>query len=73
MPFLSYKEKKIFYRIKETESKNIIIFIHGSGGSSNTWKNQLDLEVNYDLIALDLPSHDNSNEFSELTLDLYVD
>jgi len=73
MPFLSYKEKKIFYRIKETESKNVIIFIHGSGGSSNTWKNQFDLEVNYDLIAIDLPSHNNSNEFSELTLDLYVD
>jgi len=73
MPFLSYKEKKIFYRIKETESKNVIIFIHGSGGSSNTWKNQFDLEVNCDLIAIDLPSHNNSNEFSELTLDLYVD
>jgi len=73
MPFLSYKEKKIFYRIKEAESKNVIIFIHGSGGSSNTWKNQFDLEVNYDLIAIDLPSHDNSNDFSELSLDLYVD
>ncbi len=73
MPFLNYKEKKIFYQIKETESKSVIIFIHCSGGSSNTWKNQFDLEVNYDLIALDLPSHDNSNEFSELTLELYVD
>jgi pimeloyl-ACP methyl ester carboxylesterase len=73
MPFLSYKEKKIFYRIKETESKSVIIFIHGSGGSSNTWKSQFDLEINYDLIAIDLPSHNNSNEFSELSLDLYVD
>jgi len=73
MPFLSYKEKKIFYWIKETESKNVIIFIHGSGGSSYTWKNQFDLEVNYDLIAIDLPSHDKSDNFSDLSLDLYVD
>ena len=73
MPFLSYREKKIFYRIKEAESKNAIIFIHGSGGSSNTWKNQFDLKVNYDLIAIDLPSHDNSSDFSELSLDLYID
>ena len=73
MPFLNYKEKKIFYRIKETESKNVIIFIHGSGGSSNIWKNQFDLKVSYNIIAIDLPSHNNSNEFSELTLDLYVD
>ncbi len=74
MPFLSYKEKKIFYRIKETESKNVIIFIHGSGESSYTWKEQMEnLNISYNLIAIDLPSHINSDEFSGLSLDLYVD
>jgi len=53
--------------------KIAIVFIHGSGGSSNIWKNQLKLRVDYDLIALDLPSHHKSDEFPEISLDLYVD
>ena len=74
MPFLEYKEKKIFYQIKESESNKAIIFIHGSGGNSNVWKNQLaSLDINYNIIAIDLPSHDQSDNFSELNLELYID
>ena len=66
MPFLEYKEKKVFYQIKEAETDQAIIFIHGSGGNSYVWKNQLaNLDLNYKLIAIDLPSHDQS--------ELYVD
>ncbi len=74
MPFLEYKGKKIFYQIKEADTKQAIIFIHGSGGNSHTWKNQLaKLDTIYNLIAIDLPSHDQSDNFSELSLELYVD
>ncbi|MFX1400820.1 MAG: alpha/beta fold hydrolase [Promethearchaeota archaeon] len=59
--------------MKESESKDAIIFVHGSGGSSDDWKNQFNLKVNYKIIALDLPSHHKSDKFSELSLDLYVD
>jgi len=74
MPFLKYKEKKIFYKIKEAETKRAIIFIHGSGGSSYVWNNQLaQLDTNSNLVAIDLPSHNQSDNFSELSLELYVD
>ncbi len=70
--YLKVENKKIFYSIRESGKSNALVFIHGSGGSSNTWKNQFNLDVDYDLIALDLPSHDKSDNFSELSLDLYV-
>ncbi|MFX1443378.1 MAG: alpha/beta fold hydrolase [Promethearchaeota archaeon] len=74
MPFLKYKEKNIFYQIKEAEAGKAIVFIHGSGGNSYVWNNQLaKLNTNYNLIAIDLPSHDQSDNFSELSLELYVD
>lgn len=47
------------------------MFIHGSGGNSNIWKEQLNIDIDYKLIALDLPSHLKSDEFEELNLDLY--
>ena len=71
--YLKVEDKKIFYVIRELGNSKALVFIHGSGGSSNTWKNQLNLDIEYDLIALDLPSHDKSENFSELSLNLYVD
>ena len=74
MPFVEFNGKKIFYQIKEAETEKAIIFIHGSGGNSYVWNNQLSkLNLNYNIIAIDLPSHDQSDKFSELTLELYVD
>ena len=74
MPFLEYKEKQIFYQIKEAETDQAIIFIHGSGGNSNLWKHQLNkLDGNSSIIAIDLPSHAQSDNFSDLSLELYVD
>ena len=71
--YLTIEEKKIYYNIKKSGCNRAIIFVHGSGGSSYTWINQLNLDVDYNLIALDLPSHDKSDDFSDLTLHLYVD
>jgi len=71
--YLEFEDKKIFYNIRESGKSKALIFIHGSGGSSNTWKNQLNLDIDYDLVALDLPSHDKSDNFSDLSLNLYVE
>jgi len=71
--YLEIENKKIFYVIKESGKSKAIIFIHGSGGNSDTWKNQLNLDIEYDIVALDLPSHDKSDNFSDLSLSLYVD
>jgi pimeloyl-ACP methyl ester carboxylesterase len=71
--YLKIEEKKIFYNIREIGKNKALIFIHGSGGNSNTWKNQLDLDIDYDLVVLDLPSHDKSDNYSDLTLNLYVE
>lgn len=74
MPFYEYNGKKIFYQFREKEKERAIFFIHGSGENSHLWKEQLnDLNLNYNLIAIDLPSHAESGEFPELSLDLYVD
>ena len=74
MPLFEYNGKKIYYQFKEKEEKKAIIFIHGSGENSIVWKGQLnDLNLNYNLIAIDLPSHAESDDFPELSLDLYVD
>ncbi|TFG27809.1 MAG: alpha/beta hydrolase [Promethearchaeota archaeon] len=74
MPLLKYKDKNIFYQIKEAETEKWILLIHGSGGNSHTWNNQLtQLDTNSNLVAIDLPSHDQSDTFSELSLELYVD
>lgn len=73
MPYINYNDKKIFYQIKEAEPKDAIVFVHGSGENSNTWKHQFNLKVSYKIIAIDLPSHNESESFDNLSLDLYVD
>ena len=74
MPFFEYNGKKILYQFREKEKERAIIFIHGSGENSHLWKEQLNgLVLNYSLVAIDLPSHAESGEFSELSLNLYVD
>jgi len=71
--YFEFEDKKIFYNLRKTGKSKAIIFIHGSGSNSNTWKSQFNLDIDYDLIALDLPSHDKSDYFSDLSLDLYVE
>ena len=73
MAFFDYRGKKIFFKSKEAKSRNVIIFLHGSGGDSTTWKNQFNIKNSYSIISLDLPSHGNSDRFENLSLDLYVD
>jgi pimeloyl-ACP methyl ester carboxylesterase len=71
--FFNYNGNKVFYEIKRAESTNFLIFIHGSGSNSNIWRYQFDIDNNYNLIAIDLPSHGRSDKFETLSLELYVD
>ncbi len=73
MIFFNYDGKKLFYKIRKAGSNNFLVFIHGSGGDSSIWKHQFDIDINYSIIALDLPSHGRSDKFETLSLDLYVD
>ncbi len=59
--------------MKDVKSKRTIIFIHGSGGISSAWKNQFDIKIRCNIIAIDLPSHGKSDKIAELNLELYVD
>ena len=71
--YLKIEDKRIYYNIQKSGSNRVIIFVHGSGGDSNMWKNQAKLDIEYDIINLDLPSHGKSSEYLELSLDLYVE
>jgi pimeloyl-ACP methyl ester carboxylesterase len=71
--YLKIEDKRIYYNIIKSGNNKAIIFVHGSGGTSNTWKNQVKLDVGYDIISFDLPSHGKSSEYLELSLDLYVE
>ncbi|MFW9864749.1 MAG: alpha/beta fold hydrolase [Candidatus Thorarchaeota archaeon] len=59
--------------MKDNESQQALIFIHGSGGNSDIWKDQFKLSINYNIYTLDLPSHNKSDVFPEHSLELYVD
>jgi pimeloyl-ACP methyl ester carboxylesterase len=80
MPFITYKNKSLHYRIKTPNHRGnedqALILIHGSGENSNVWKNQFeDLDLSISLITVDLPSHGDSDyiEAETLSLDFYVD
>jgi len=52
---------------------NAIILVHGSGENSDIWKNQFEnLNLKYNLIAIDLPSHGKSDSILDLSLESYV-
>lgn len=43
-----------------------LLLIHGAGGSTRTWKRQIDeLGAEYNLLVIDLPGHGNSRSFSK--------
>ena len=71
--YLEVKDKKIHYVLRESGKSKALIFIHGSGGNANVWSHQLNLNIEYDIISLDLPSHGKSSIFSDLSLELFVD
>lgn len=73
MPYFKYSGKQIFYQIKDNDSKSLLILLHGAANNSNMWEHQFYLKIDYNIIAIDLPSHNKSNKLPELSLDLYTD
>ncbi|MFX1501558.1 MAG: alpha/beta fold hydrolase [Promethearchaeota archaeon] len=73
MPYFEYSGKQIFYQIKDNDSGNLLILIHGAASSSNMWESQFYLNIDYNIVAIDLPSHNKSSKFPKLSLDLYSD
>jgi len=73
-PYFTYLNKKIYYKINNSKNDGAIIFIHGSGEHSFVWKSQInDLDIDFNLIAIDLPSHGKSDKYENLSLEIYVE
>jgi pimeloyl-ACP methyl ester carboxylesterase len=50
--------KMLRYEIIDNNHDDWVVFIHGIGGSTNTWKKQIDnFSKQYNLLLLDLPGH----------------
>lgn len=49
------------YVVEDRQSDKWLVFIHGIGGSIATWKRQLSCFPEYNLLAIDLPGHGQSN------------
>ena len=46
------------YEIIDNQAEEWVVFIHGLGGSTKTWKKQIDsFSQRYNLLLLDLPGH----------------
>ena len=52
------------YELVDNQKNEWIVFVHGIGGSTKTWKKQIeDFSEHYNLLLLDLPGHgDHSNK-----------
>ena len=48
------------YQIENRNSDKWLVFVHGIGGSTKTWKKQMNDFKDYNLLLLDLPGHGGS-------------
>lgn len=58
------KNKLLYYETHVTDKENSewILFIHGAGGSTRTWRKQIDsFAPHFNLLLIDLPGHANSS------------
>ncbi|MHB8077401.1 alpha/beta fold hydrolase [Desulfosporosinus fructosivorans] len=67
MPFIDIKGKKVYYlqTVDSGVKCSAILFIHGAGGTGHKWANQISGIDGYNLIALDLPGHGQSEGEAE--------
>lgn len=73
MPYCKVDGKEIYYHrgIFDGSSESVLLFIHGAGGTSEVWLNQLSQIKDYPLLALDLPGHGNSGGNAADTIEVY--
>ncbi|NLM23143.1 MAG: alpha/beta hydrolase [Firmicutes bacterium] len=61
MPFVKVKETAVHYACTGRDKGTVLLFCHGSGGSSRHWAFQLEGLKNFgQVIAVDLPGHGHS-------------
>lgn len=57
------------FEIYNNGSENWVVFIHGIGGSTMTWKKQIEaFSENYNLLLIDLPGHGKSHDDGEYNI-----
>ena len=57
------------YKIYNNKKENWIVFIHGMGGSTLTWKKQIDFfSKDYNLLLIDLPGHGDSVKHKKISI-----
>ncbi len=57
-----------------SKNRKSLVFVHGSGCDHTLWKNQYErLQGNYNIVALDLPGHGQSEGKGEEEVGLYVE
>ena len=74
MPELTVGSCRLFYRIspKADPDSLPVVCIHGAGGSSHVWHNQLSMPITgYAPMALDLPGHARSHGSGETSIQAY--
>ncbi|MDZ7762438.1 MAG: alpha/beta hydrolase [Desulfovermiculus sp.] len=75
MPELSVGNSTLFYQISPHAGpeSSPLLCIHGAGGSSHLWHNQLPLPINgYAQLALDLPGHARSKGSGQASVEAYA-
>lgn len=60
---------ELYYEETGTQDAPVIVFLHGIGGSSWMWWNQIEAFSDYRCINVDLPGHGNSDDVPWVTLD----
>ena len=56
------------YKIHYNNSTHWVVFLHGIGGSTATWKKQIDAFQQYNLLLIDLPGHGESKCEQKITI-----
>ena len=56
------------YKLHDNHQKENLVFIHGFGGSTKTWKKQIEFfSQKFNLLLIDLPGHGNSVKKKKIT------
>lgn len=68
---VSYKGKKLFYRVKGAGS--LVVLLHGFGEDGSVWKAQFDLFPNFQLLVPDLPGSGSSEAVEDMSMEGLAD
>lgn len=58
----------LYFETYDNNSNNWVVFLHGIGGSTKTWKKQIDDFKDYNLLLIDLPGHGQSKDDENITV-----